>query len=300
MGRISKEQLDRIQTDQDFDAYFKRFIADTAQECYTCRLSSRKEHPKYKNREIFGYLAEWENTIPGYNDVASRFGGGDYRLEVIFQTEDGKQEKRSHDFHIDQRFMPPAGAQVPAIAAAPSMSGSAGSRDLIEIILTQQTAMMNNVFGLLTAVITAQSKNNPISEAMQPLFEGFQTMMVHSARNTMDIVSDFSRKMLQIPEEPEEQEEPAGDFAGIIDAVKTFWTQYARPILAATKSQQTFYAKQVRNTDMYKQLSENPELFAAAYDELCKTAPVEKVNQLLSVLGLEVPGPESAAAEGGN
>ena len=90
MTEEAHEAAQRRETGPLPDRELRMFIEKQGDNYYRTVLQSCKKHPRKPNQKITAILAEYDQDIPSFSEVAADYGPGDYRLQVEY--EDGNKK----------------------------------------------------------------------------------------------------------------------------------------------------------------------------------------------------------------
>ena len=264
-----KPRHEIISPDGDFQKFF--FDAfNMYEEDYTVKLYrvQRKGNKTYKT-----YLRKYENDVPDEDDVGNQFGGGHFW--AVSNDLEGKTVCK--DLWIDHTFtdnLLKKNVITPHLAPGASPPVPADPFDQFSklAIIIKDLGALNN-------------GNGNSQAGMGTMIEGIADAFTKGMGKIQNALIDKQLEKLEAPVPEPVSTEPSTKevILDVVDTIKDFMG----PILRANDAKAKKYSESIKQSDKFKQVQENPELYDAIYTEACNDPDIgqDKIDKIFHKLG---------------
>lgn len=292
----------RVEVDEsgrDYPEAFGQFLAAYAEDekpFYLQLFEITKDEKS--GRSDRAYIRSWPNEIPDFDVVAS-YGPGTYALLLMYHSKkkpNGRLTK-TVTIKISAKYKPASQENVLfGEMAVPPMSGPAqiGGGGFMGQVLAMQQSQSNQLMQIMGLFMQTVSGMMQKRDDVESRVNGFGQMsrmlndvIMSNVENQQIMAQKILSKRFDLPENPEENDpEP-----GLFGFIKDVFYRYGDQILGAAKPVQKFFAQQAQAAPEFELISQQPEVYKAACDDLIQEDPknASKLKKILGILGAPDP-----------
>lgn len=270
---------------------------------YKCRLFRIYTPPG--KREKCAFLQTWDDTIPEYEEIASEYGPGCYRLNVIYSPPGGKRTATSRRIDIDPNW----GGRSASPEVAPANQGAASMYGAQEA-QRQQMQMFQMFLSTLVQVFNGTQKGNGNGAgaglaAIAEMQKAMAQMAIDSYDNQNRLIAKVQRDRLDIgADEPEVD----GDAPFVMQAIQWLmaaWKQYGPQIMSNPKIAGKFLQPKAQGVEQIEYALSHPDEYANLYQAFMDRsgAKSDAIDEFIHALGYPTPQElkaQQAAGEAAN
>lgn len=243
-----------------------------------------------KGSTLGDYLKAYGQDIPDYDDIAEEFGGGKYRLMIIYTPKNQKHRtSRCVTLKISDKYKKKRPAKDPETLPAIPESQTTDMPLLMSIMQQSNQNMMTMMQTFLTVIgdvmLEKSKRNNQDSTFIQ---KQMNDIIMSNAEQQQMLIEKLNNKRFGFPEEQAEAPEHG---AGVIGFIKDIFYRYADAFINSNPTAQKLMGKQVKESQEFLTLLQHPNEYKKAYQQIIEENPAnkDKLDTMLALL--EAPDP---------
>lgn len=276
-----------------FDLSLSDFLLEhmDPQAGYKCRLFRVYSPPG--RQEKCAFLQSWADTIPEYEEIASEYGPGTYRLNVIYTPPGGKRTATSRRFDIDPNWGGKSTTQIPGGNQGAASMGMYGAQEAQR----QQMQMFQMFLSTLVQVFNGQQKGNGNGGAGAGV-AALMEMQKAMAQITMDnydsqnrLIAKMARDRLDVGEDEPSIDGEAPFVMQAIQWLMAAWKQYGSQIMSNPKIAGKFLQPKAQGVAQIEYALSHPDEYENLYRAFIDRsgAKSEAIDEFIHALGYPTP-----------
>lgn len=298
-GGKGKEQPAEIEAD-GLDLALSDFLLENAdpRKGYTARLF--RVH-REAGREKTAYLEVWRDSVPDYDEIATKYGPGSYRVNVIYNPPGKARTATSRTIHIDPEF----GGNVAG------RNVMAGGGELAHMMGTaqQQSQQMLSMFGMfLDSLVKFQQASKPNGNGgggfamLADMQKAMGESMIASYSNQTKLIDRMMRDKLDVGADEPEIDGTAPFVMQAVHWCMAAWDKYGKQILAAPKAAGGFLKGKAQGIPQIDYALSHPEEYEQLYNQFSQAsgAPTNAIDDFIHGLGYPTPAELRTQTETGS
>jgi hypothetical protein len=264
------------------------FLLENAdpRESYTARVFRIYRRPG--QRETTAFLQTWKDSTPEYEEIASQYGPGEYKINLIYTPPGGKRTATSRTIAIDPNW---EGAALQQTGSAPAMAGPAidpfmaareSRREMMELFTLVLKAMGDSNKG------NGQSSGAGLLEELQATLG--KTMIANYETNSR-LINDLNRQRLDLPPDDDDDDEDQPFVMQAAQWLLGAWKKYGSSILAAPRQAGSMLKPQTQGNAHIQYALSHPEEYQTLYSTFQSQTGADpgKIDEFIHALGYPTP-----------
>jgi hypothetical protein len=271
--------------DLSLDESVNEFISSQgASDEFKCYLYQFDEKNRRTTKPAF--VDSFESYCPSMREMAEQFGGGKYRINIVFpgKDESGKQITKSFCFYIHDRWKKDNACNVQQ-----NNVNYINPQQLLADSMAMISGAMNQILTPILAVVQQRQQQNPAKESIQ--YMGLANeMMKQQSLSYLDFCKTASNKLInsEYQEDDQEEQEEQEEGNALLDMLKPILNDWL-PKLLSDSTQGTIATQTLKALPAFKQAVKNKQQLGSLISFLDQEKGAEVTNKLLEKLKIKRP-----------
>jgi len=236
--------------------------------------------------EKASYLQTWRGSVPEYDEIASVYGPGRYRCNIIYVTNERTRKYTTRYLDID----PDWGGGRGEIESGRPKPGA-------EIFQGNQAPGQNQsleMFKIMAQLLNSGMKHQGAGGAidLSGVTKAMSGIILDSARSQMELVNEVTRSRLPAPMQSQDTDESDTPF--ILEAIqwlRAAWTKYGPAIIGNPRAGAAMLKGQAQQLQQVQYAIDHPDEYQKLYDKFIAEsgAPADRLDEFIHGLGYPTP-----------